>query len=135
MNNVYDINNPFEREIKGTQSKLHLVRKEDNQQSSYNLSVDLMNFLISRGVIVKEQNQPNSTDEYYQLNNGVKLVLEDNIMDIIGESYQQVDFKVRFVHTIAGDSTEKFQIKRKMHDNDNKSYNWFRQLYDYNVEG
>ena len=135
MNIVYDINNPFEREIKGTQSKLHLVRKEDNQQSSYNLSVDLMNFLISRGVIVKEQNQPNSTDEYYQLNNGVKLVLEDNIMDIIGESYQQVDFKVRFVHTIAGDSTEKFQIKRKMHDNDNKSYNWFRQLYDYNVEG
>ena len=135
MNNVYDINNPFEREIKGAQSKLHLVRKEDNQQSSYNLSLELMNFLISRGVIVKEQNQPNSTDEYYQLNNGVKLVLEDNIMDIIGESYQQVDFKVRFVHTIAGDCTEKFQIKRKMHDNDNKSYNWFRQLYDYNVEG
>lgn len=135
MNNVYDINNPFEREIKGTQSKLHLVRREDNQQSSYNLSLDLMSYLISHNVIIKEQNQPNNTDEYYQLNNGVKLILEENILDIIGETYQQVEFKIRFVHTVANDSTEKFQIKRKMHDSDNKSYNWFRELYDNNVEG
>ena len=135
MNDIYDVYNPFKREIKGTQSKLHIVRKEDNQQSSYNLSLDLMRFLISQNVIVKEENQPNNTDKYFQLRNGVKLVLESNVLDIIGESYQQVDFKIRFVHTIAGDSTEKFQIKRKMHDNNNKSFNWFRQLYDNNIEG
>ena len=135
MINEFNINNPFKREIKGTQSKLHLVRKDDNQQSSYNLSLELMNYLIAKNVIIKAPIQPNNTDEYFELNNGVKLVLEKNILDIIGDSYQQVDFKIRFVHTIAGDSTEKFQIKRKMHDSDNKSYNWFKQLYDNNIEG
>lgn len=79
-------NNVFVREISDTQSKYKLIKKNVTQQSSYNLSVELENYLYENGALKKIQIPGKETDGnvYYTLNDDVKLSLGEGIINIIG---------------------------------------------------
>lgn len=131
---MYNANNPFCREIRETQSKYKIVKKNVTQQSSYNLSIELENYLLKIGAIVKLDNIGDENNIYYSLANGVKLTLSKNVLNLIGKEYGNINNKIMFVHTISG-ATEKFQIRRKDHNSQDKTFLWFKELYDKNCEG
>lgn len=131
---IFDINNPFCREIKESQSKYKIVKKDITQQSSYNLSLDLENYLLSKNVLKKVEAKSDDNNIYYELVDDVKLKLSKNIIDIIGPLYDNLENRIYFDHTISG-ATEKFQIKRKDHNINDGRYEWFKELYDKNCEG
>ena len=136
MSIEYNRNNPFKREISATQSRYQMVKKNDGTtgQGSYNLSLDLKNYLLSVNAIVKNETIGNDKNVYYILANDVKLSLKRGIIDLIGPAYDNDNNEILFVHTIANDGTNKFQIKRTDHKNEEK-YQWFTKLYDNNCEG
>ncbi len=136
MSIEYNMNNPFKREISATQSRYQMVKKNDGTtgQGSYNLSLDLKNYLLSVNAIVKNETFGNDKNVYYTLANDVKLSLKRGIIDLIGPAYDNDNNEILFVHTIANDGTNKFQIKRTDHKNEEK-YQWFTKLYDNNCEG
>ena len=136
MNNQFTKENPFSRIISSTQSKYILVKKEDGStgQGSYNLSGELEEFLKENKIIVNNPTKSNDTNIYYDLAPDVTLKLSKRIIDLIGSNYDNDENKVYFDHTIAADGTEKLQIKRTDHKNDQK-YLWFQELYDKNCEG
>lgn len=136
MSIEYNRNNPFKREISATQSRYQMVKKNDGTtgQGSYNLSLDLKNYLLSVNAIVKNETIGNDKNVYYILANDVKLSLKRGIIDLIGPAYDNDNNEMLFVHTIANDGTNKFQIKRTDHKNEEK-YQWFTKLYDNNCEG
>jgi len=131
---MYNASNPFCREIRETQSKYKIVKKNVTQQSSYNLSLELENYLLSTGAIVKLDNIGDENNIYYSLANGVRLILSKNVLNLIGKEYDNINNKIIFVHTISG-PTEKFQIRRKDHNSPEQSLVWFKELYDKNCEG
>lgn len=115
----------FSRTISHAQSKYEIKQKNVTQQSSYNLSVDLMDLLLSANVIVQtEENHYEVVDDYVKLGNG--------ILKLIGKYYDQQELNVKFIYTKSNDGTRKFQIKRK--ENNTGKYEWFLQLYDKNYE-
>lgn len=136
MSIEYNMNNPFKRKISATQSRYQMVKKNDGTtgQGSYNLSVDLKDYLLSVNAIVKNETLGNDKNVYYTLANDVKLSLKRGIIDLIGPAYDNDNNEILFVHTIANDGTNKFQIKRTDHKNEEK-YQWFTKLYDNNCEG
>ncbi len=127
-------NNIFIREISETQSKYKLIKKNVTQQSSYNLSVELEDYLYNNGALKKITilDKENDGNIYYTLNDDVKLSLGEGIINIIGNQYKNVIASIILVHTT---NNNKFQIRRNDHNNDNLSLNWFRELYDKNFEG
>lgn len=127
------MNNEYVREISETQSKYKVVKKNITQQSSYNLPIELESELLNKGII-KIRYNPNSEDKniYYELGDNVKLKLGEGIINIIGKKYETIDVKVILVHT---SSNGKFQIRRNEHNVDLDEYNWFKELYDNNIEG
>ena len=127
-------NNVFVREISDTQSKYKLIKKNVTQQSSYNLSVELENYLYENGALKKIQIPGKETDGnvYYTLNDDVKLSLGEGIINIIGTQYKNVLANLILVHTT---NNNKFQIRRNDHNNNDACFNWFREVYDKNFEG
>lgn len=127
-------NNTFIREISETQSKYKVVKKNITQQSSYNLSVELENYLYKKGAIKKVTNlaKENDNNIYYELNDGVRIQFGHSLINIIGNEYLNINAKLLLVHTT---NNNKFQIRRNDHNVDFKEMNWFRELYDKNFEG
>lgn len=116
----------FSRTISHAQSKYEIKQKNVTQQSSYNLSVDLMDLLLSANVIVQtEENHYEVVDDYV-------VKLGNGILKLIGKYYDQQELNVKFIYTKSNDGTRKFQIKRK--ENNTGKYEWFLQLYDKNYE-
>lgn len=136
MDNQYNELTPFRRDIAATQAKYQMVKKNDAKtgQGSYNLSLDLQRYLISKSAIIKDGTLGDERNEYYVLADGVKLKLKHGIIDIIGSAYDNESNKILFVHSSANDGTTKFQIKRTDHK-DGENYVWFTRLYDKNCEG
>ena len=136
MNNQFTMQKPFSRFISVTQSKYKLVKKDDGStgQGSYNLSLELLEYLLNNNVVVKNTSLGNEQNIYYTLANNVRLKLGKGVIDIIGPAYNNLNNKILFVHTIASDGTQKFQIKRTDHKNDELLV-WFTKLYDKNCEG
>ncbi len=127
-------NNTFVREISETQSKYKLVKKNITQQSSYNLSVELENYLYRNGAIkrVVVPGKENDNNIYYMLNDGVQIKFGNGLLNIIGDAYRDIRANIILVHTT---NNNKFQIRRNDHNNDIKEFNWYRELYDKNFEG
>lgn len=116
----------FSRTISHAQSKYEIKQKNVIQQSSYNLSIDLMDLLLSANVIVQtEENHYEVVDDYV-------VKLGNGILKLIGKYYDQQELNVKFIYTKSNDGTRKFQIKRK--ENNTGKYEWFLQLYDKNYE-
>ena len=116
----------FSRTISHAQSKYEIKQKNVTQQSSYNLSLDLMDLLLSANVIVQ-------TDEnHYEVVDDYVVKLGNGILKLIGKYYDQQELNVKFIYTKSNDGTRKFQIKRK--ENSTGKYEWFLQLYDKNYE-
>ena len=116
----------FSRTISHAQSKYEIKQKNVTQQSSYNLSIDLMDLLLSANVIVQtEENHYEVVDDYV-------VKLGNGILKLIGKYYDQQELNVKFIYTKSNDGTRKFQIKRK--ENNTGKYEWFLQLYDKNYE-
>lgn len=126
--------NVFIREISETQSKYRLVKKNVTQQSSYNLSVELENYLYNNGAIKKVSlsGKENDNNVYYMLNDDVRIKFGNGLLNIIGNSYSGVNAKIILVHTT---NNNKFQIRRNDHNVDSLDLNWYRELYDKNFEG
>ena len=126
--------NVFIREISETQSKYRLVKKNVTQQSSYNLSVELENYLYNNGAIKKIElpGRENDNNIYYMLNDGVRIKFGEGLLNIIGNLYSEVNAKIILVHTT---NNNKFQIRRNDHNVDALELNWYRELYDKNFEG
>lgn len=126
--------NKFVREVSETQSKYRLVKKNITQQSSYNLSVELENYLYEKGAIKKISFSDKENDDniYYSLNDGYRIKFGPGLLNIIGNDYSTINPNVLLVHTT---NNNKFQIRRNDHNVDQKELNWFRELYDKNVEG
>ena len=136
MNNQFTIQRPFSRFVSVTQSKYKLIKKDDGStgQGSYNLSLELLEFLKSNNVLVKLTNLGNEQNIYYTISEDIRLKHGKGVIDIIGPAYNNYSNKILFVHTIANDGTQKFQIKRTDHKN-NDELVWFTKLYDKNCEG
>lgn len=115
------------RKISVAQSKYQIIEKDVTQQSSYNLSVEVMNILKENSAI-----KPTIQD-HYELNDDYKLILGEGIIKLIGRQYEDKENNVVFIYTKSNDGTEKFQIKRK--ENRTDSFEWFYKLYDKNYEG
>lgn len=116
----------FSRTISHAQSKYEIKQKNVTQQSSYNLSIDLMDSLLSANVIVQtEENHYEVVDDYV-------VKLGNGILKLIGKYYDKQELNVKFIYTKSNDGTRKFQIKRK--ENNTGKYEWFLQLYDKNYE-
>ena len=126
--------NVFIREISETQSKYRLVKKNVTQQSSYNLSVELENYLYNNGAIKKVSlsGKENDNNVYYMLNDDVRIKFGNGLLNIIGNTYSGVNAKIILVHT---SNNNKFQIRRNDHNVDSLDLNWYRELYDKNFEG
>lgn len=127
-------NNTFIREISETQSKYKLVKKNVTQQSSYNLSVELENYLYDNGAIKKTtiSGRENDNNIYYVLNDGVRIHFGQGLINVIGEEYSNIDANIILVHTT---NNNKFQIRRNDHNVASASLNWYKELYDKNFEG
>lgn len=136
MNKQFTVHEPFRRLVSVTQSKYKLIKKDDGStgQGSYNLSLELLEFLKSNNVVEKITSSGNDSNIYYTLSEDIKLQLCKGVIDIIGQAYNNYNNKVLFVHTIAGEGTQKFQIKRTDHKSEDNLI-WFTKLYDKNCEG
>ena len=115
------------RKISVAQSKYEIVEKDVTQQSSYNLSIEVMN-ILKDNLAIKA-----TTQDHYEISDDYKLILGDGIIKLIGRQYEDKDNNVIFIYTKSNDGTEKFQIKRKENKTDN--FEWFYKLYDKNYEG
>ena len=125
--------NKFVREVSETQSKYRLVKKNITQQSSYNLSVELENYLYQNGAIKKiASNNEHDDNIYYTLNDNCQIKFGPGLLNIIGNEYANINPNFLLVHTT---NNNKFQIRRTDHNVDQKELNWFRELYDKNFEG
>lgn len=131
---MFNREEPFCREISGSQSKYKIIKKDVTQQSSYNLSLELENYLLERNAIKKVEGKGDQNNIYYELNDNVIIKLSKPLIEMIGQEFDNERNKVLFVHTISG-VTEKFQLKRKDHNGNDERYYWFREVYDKNCEG
>ena len=119
--------NLLQRKLSRAQTKYELKKKDVTQQSSYNLSLDVETKLRNENAIFEIGNS------MYEVSNDYTIILEEGIIRIIGEEFNNQNNRLIFVHTEASDGTRKFQIKRK--DNSSGNYRWFMHLYDKNIEG
>lgn len=128
------MNGNFVREVSETQSKYKIVKKNITQQSSYNLSVELENYLYDVGAIkrVNISGRENDGNIYYTINDDVTIKFGEGLLNIIGIDYASINPKIILVHTT---NNNKFQIRRNDHNVDSKELNWYRVLYDNNFEG
>ena len=114
----------IERVVSRTQSKYEVVKKEITQQNSYNLD------LVTRDELLKANAIKLISKNMYEVSDKFSVVLEKGIINVIGSKYDRDDNNVVFEYT---DSNNKFQIKRT--NNLEDEYEWFKELYDKNVEG
>ncbi|MDD2208824.1 MAG: AAA family ATPase [Bacilli bacterium] len=131
---MFNKENPFIREVSIAQSKYKIIKKNVTQQSSYNLSVELEQYLKEVNAIIPMPEKNTNNAFYFKLNNNVNLELGRGILDLIGYDYLNRTNNIIFVHTVSG-STEKFQIRRNDHNTTDESLVWFKELYDKNCEG
>ena len=122
----------YVRKVSDTQSKYRVVKKNITQQSSYNLPIELESELLKKGAIKRTDIGANDKNIYYCLNDGVRIIFGKGLLNIIGDKYKDVNAKIILVHT---NSNGKFQIRRNEHNQESEEYNWFRVLYDNNLEG
>ncbi len=128
----------FVRKISTTQSKFraNIERKYITQQCSYNLPNDVEACLKSLDALNRLTPSGNETNVLYELKNGYKTILGNNILAVIGNSYNAIGNKVIFTHTEgATGGTQKIQLKRTDFLGRGDEYNWFVDLYDKNIEG
>ncbi len=121
----------IERKIARTQSIYELNKKNINQQGSYNLSIDVMRKLKYENVI--KLLSGNTSNQLYIIDPNYKLVLKENLLELIGSNYKEINNSLVFNKTTAADGTEKFLISKKS-NSDNKNW-WFVDLYNKNIEG
>lgn len=131
--------------VERTQAYYILEKKKNNNgggQASYNLTLDFEEELKNKGVIGPIPNFVNNSASAkhigYELINGYKLKLGNNIIALIGEQYKKIENKVAFIHTVAKDGTTKFQIFKtyqKEYAKTDNGYKWFLDLYAENIEG
>ena len=126
----------FTRIIQTTQSryKATLEKKDITQQCSYNLPIEVEEYLKSLGALIRESDPGVTTNVLY--GTSYDVVLSDNILAIIGNSYKGKASKVVFTHTEGiGGTTKKLQLKKTDFANKkNPDYNWFVDLYQNNIE-
>ncbi len=128
----------FRREVSTTQSKYKalLEKKNITQQCSYNLPLEMEDFLKKNNIIERNNLSEPSTNFSYKVKDDVTILLSPNIYAIIGDEYKGRTNKVIFTHTEGnGGSSKKIQLKRKDFYNRGTEYEWFVKLYDNNVEG
>ena len=128
----------FTRLIKTTQSKYKAIieKKEITQQCSYNLELEMEEYLLSIDALIRITPEGNDTNVLYELKSDYKVILGTNIIAIIGEKYKNLVNKVIFTHTEGSDgSSKKIQLKKTDFDaKKQESYNWFVDLYNKNIE-
>lgn len=125
----------FSREISTTQShyKANIEKKDITQQCSYNLPVDLEEYLLSLGALVEAHGS--RRNQKYYLSNQYKLILGDNIFAAIGDSYKKQNNKIIFTHTESEDGgSKKFQLKKTDFHAAGEGFEWFVELYLHNIE-
>ena len=128
----------FERVISRTQSqyKLQKEKKFITQQCSYNLPIELEEYLKELNAINRISPLGDDTNVLYELNNEYKINLSHNIICIIGAQFNNNTNKVVFTHTEEKNGkTPKFQLKKTDFAKFGKEYEWFVELYTKNYEG
>lgn len=128
----------FTRLIKTTQSKYKAIieKKDVTQQCSYNLELDLEDYLLSLNALTRITPEGNNTNVIYEVKDDYSIVLNPNIIAIIGEKYLTIENKVLLTHTEGANGTsKKIQLKKTDYDaiRDEK-YEWFIDLYNKNIE-
>ena len=127
----------FSRIIQTTQSryKVNFEKKTMNQQCSYNLPLELEEYLKSFNALIRET--PPGTENNVLYGSDYRVILGNNILAIIGETYNNQDNKVVFTHTEGANGTsKKLQLKKTdFASKNNESYAWFIDLYNKNIEG
>ena len=128
----------FERVISRTQSFYKLVKEKKNitQQCSYNLPIELEEYLKSISAIRRLSPDGDETHVLYTLRDNYKVKLSHNILCIIGDLYDVDNNKVVFTHTEERNGkTPKFQLKKTDFSQFGQDYKWFVDLYANNFEG
>ncbi|HAS56827.1 MAG TPA: hypothetical protein DCR94_06335 [Firmicutes bacterium] len=128
----------FKREITTTQSKYKVLleRKNINQQCSYNLPLELEDYLKSNGALKRISPEGSEINVLYKVSDEYKVRLGANILAVIGESYGYKNAGAIFTHTEGEKgSSKKIQLKRNDFKFQGKDYEWFVKLYDNNIEG
>ncbi len=118
--------------------KYRIKHNETNQQSSYNLPADFIDYVLELGAIVKdanlEYNRKVSDGNAYVIHKDWEFKLADGILWLLGD-----DFKSRNNQFIASTAKNgKTQFFRGVYNelaNNNKEYEWFVRLYDRNIVG
>lgn len=128
----------FERIIAESQSKYKVVieKKDNKQQCSYNLPIELEAYLLNLDALYRETDKGIKNGVKYVLNSSYKATLGANICAIIGNEYLTKSIKVIFTHTEGeNEDTPKFQLKRTDFKSKGVGFEWFVELYDKNIEG
>jgi len=128
----------FKREITTTQSKYKVLleRKNINQQCSYNLPLELEDYLKSNGALKRISPEGSEINVLYKVSDEYKVRLGANILAVIGESYGYKNAGAIFTHTEGEKgSSKKIQLKRNDFKFQGEDYEWFVKLYDNNIEG
>ena len=105
----------FKREITTTQSKYKVLleRKNINQQCSYNLPLELEDYLKSNGALKRISPEGSEINVLYKVSDEYKVRLGANILAVIGESYGYKNAGAIFTHTEGEKgSSKKIQLKR-----------------------
>lgn len=128
----------FTRQIKTSQSRYRAIieKKDITQQCSYNLELELEDYLISINALTRITPEGNDTNVVYEVKDEYSIVLGANIIAIIGKEYLAIENRVLFTHTEGNNGTsKKIQLKKTDFDakNDDK-YKWFVDLYNKNIE-
>lgn len=127
----------FERTVSKTQSdyQIELTKKYIKQQCSYNLPIEVEDYLLDNDMITPISN---SNPRYinYLVKDNTKVYLGRNLLAIIGEKYNNSTNRAIFTHTEDADgSTPKIQLKKTEFAQKGKGYEWFVELYNNNYEG
>lgn len=100
-------------------------------QVSYNLPGEMFNELKKDGIIVLKDHNVQG-DDYY-LKSGIKFIFTDNVLNLIGDKYKNIDNKFFIRHTT---SNNKYQLIRAAYSKmKSPEYEWFVDLYNKNSIG
>lgn len=129
------------KRIIGKSQAHYLVNKMKNiginDQCSYNLRIELKDYLLEHNAIRINSSIGDSNHVVYELNTEWSFSIDESVLEIIGNDYSNRLNKIIFVYTTdKNGNTPKFQLMRTyFKDMKSIEYNWFIDLYNNNFVG
>ena len=100
-------------------------------QVSYNVPREIFDKLVNYNILVRTSSNPQGED--YELNSSFSFTLSDEIINLIGQNYKNINNK--FFIRVANSNGKPQLIKAAYKQKNSPEYNWFVKLYDKNGIG